>query len=62
MTAGILTMVSMPFGLDGVPLWIMFQGIDLILASATWIAALPGAAADVAAPSAYALSPLGAYG
>jgi competence protein ComEC len=51
MTAAVITMVSMPFGLDGVPLWIMFQGIDLILASATWIAALPGAAADVAAPS-----------
>ena len=51
MPAGVLTMVSMPFGLDGVPLWIIFQGIDLILASATWIAALPGAAADVVASS-----------
>lgn len=56
MPAGVLTMVTMPFSLDGVPLWIMFKGIDHILASATWIAALPGAAADVAAPSIHSLS------
>ncbi len=56
MPAGVLSMITMPFGQDAVPLWIMFKGIDLILASASWIATLPGAAADIAAPSTLSLS------
>lgn len=56
MPAGVLSMISMPLGLEQGPLWIMFRGIDLILASANAIATIPGAAIDVAAPSPQSLA------
>jgi competence protein ComEC len=43
MPAGLLALAGMPLGLDRAPLWIMGEGIGVILASARFAAALPGA-------------------
>jgi competence protein ComEC len=48
MPAGLLTLVLMPFGLEGLPLWGMARGIEAMLAVSDWVARLPGA--EVAAP------------
>jgi len=56
MPAGIVTLIAMPVGLDGIPLHVMCTGIDLILTSAAYLAALPGAAIDVAAPPLWSLN------
>jgi competence protein ComEC len=55
MPAGIVSMMTMPFGLDAVPVRVMCAGIELILSSATYLAALPGAAVDIAAPPLWSL-------
>ncbi len=56
MPAGVLVMIGLPFGLADIPLQMMFYGIDLILVSAHALASMPGAAADVAAPSTTSLA------
>jgi competence protein ComEC len=43
MPFALLAMLAMPFGLEGLPLWLMGQGIALTQATAQWIAGLPGA-------------------
>jgi competence protein ComEC len=49
MPAGLLGMVAMPFGFDGVFWRIMGFGIDWMIAVALWVASLPGAVGRVAA-------------
>ncbi len=55
MPAGIATFAAMPFGLEAVPLRTMCAGIDVILSCAEYLAALPGAAVDFAAPPGWSL-------
>jgi competence protein ComEC len=43
MPAGLLGLVAMPFGFDGVFWAIMGAGIDWMVAVSLWVAALPGA-------------------
>jgi competence protein ComEC len=43
MPAGMLGLLAMPFGLDGVFWWLMGIGIDWMIAVTEWVAALPGA-------------------
>src|SRR6478735_6649449 len=45
MPAGLLGLVAMPFGFDGVFWWLMGIGIDWMIAVTEWVAALPGAIA-----------------
>ncbi len=49
MPAGLLGLVAMPFGLDGMFWRIMEFGIDWMIAVAQWVAALPGAVGRIAA-------------
>ena len=49
MPAGLLGLVAMPFGFDGVFWRIMGFGIDWMIAVAQWVAALPGAVGRIAA-------------
>src|SRR4051812_31442104 len=49
MPAGLLGLVAMPFGFDGVFWRLMGFGIDLMIAVAQWVAALPGAIGRIAA-------------
>jgi competence protein ComEC len=49
MPAGLLGLVAMPFGFDGVFWRIMEFGIDWMIAVAQWVAALPGAVGRIAA-------------
>ena len=49
MPAGLLGLVAMPFGLDGLFWWIMGVGIDWMIAVTQWVAALPGAIGRVPA-------------
>lgn len=48
MPAGLATMLAIPFGLEPLPLILMGAGIDWVLASARFVAELPGAALHVA--------------
>ncbi len=43
MPLALLVYLSMVFGLEAWPLWIMGQGISIILAISNWVIALPGA-------------------
>ena len=43
MPAGMLGLLAMPFGLDGVFWWLMGFGIDWMIVVTEWVAALPGA-------------------
>jgi competence protein ComEC len=43
MPAGMLGLLAMPFGLDGVFWWLMGIGIDWMIVVTKWVAALPGA-------------------
>src|SRR5947199_7723992 len=43
MPAGLLGLIAMPFGLDGMFWRIMGSGIDWMILVAQWVAALPGA-------------------
>ncbi|MDP3693881.1 ComEC/Rec2 family competence protein [Bradyrhizobium sp.] len=49
MPAGLLGMVAMPFGFDGLFWKVMGWGIDWMIAVAQWVAALPGSIGRVAA-------------
>jgi competence protein ComEC len=49
MPAGLLGMVAMPFGFDGLFWRIMGFGIDWMISVALWVAALPGAVGRIAA-------------
>jgi competence protein ComEC len=49
MPAGILGLLAMPFGLDGVFWWLMGIGIDWMIVVTKWVAALPGAIGRMAA-------------
>jgi competence protein ComEC len=49
MPAGMLGLVAMPFGLDGVFWWLMGIGIDWMIAVTRWVAGLPGAVGRMAA-------------
>jgi competence protein ComEC len=49
MPAGLLGLVAMPFGLDGVFWWLMGLGIDWMIAVTQWVANLPGAIGRMAA-------------
>jgi competence protein ComEC len=49
MPAGLLGLVAMPFGLDGVFWRVMGVGIDWMIAVTQWVAALPGAIGRMAA-------------
>jgi competence protein ComEC len=49
MPAGLLGLVAMPFGLDGVFWWLMGIGIDWMIAVTKWVAGLPGAVGRMAA-------------
>jgi competence protein ComEC len=49
MPAGMLGLLAMPFGLDGVFWWLMGVGIDWMIAVTEWVAALPGAIGRMAA-------------
>lgn len=47
MPAALLTLVLMPLGLEAIPLAAMAKGIDVMSATAHWVARLPGAVAYV---------------
>jgi len=49
MPAGLLGLLAMPFGFDGVFWWIMGIGIDWMIAVTQWVAGLPGAIGRMAA-------------
>src|ERR1700716_2937263 len=49
MPAGLLGLVAMPFGFDGVFWWLMGIGIDWMIAVTQWVAGLPGAVGRMAA-------------
>src|SRR3984957_15165933 len=49
MPAGMLGLLAMPFGLDGVCWWLMGIGIDWMIVVTKWVAALPGAIGRMAA-------------
>lgn len=49
MPMGMLGLVAMPFGFDGVFWWLMGVGIDWMIAVTQWVAALPGAVGRVPA-------------
>lgn len=51
MPAALLTLVLMPFGLEALPLAVMARGIDVMTATAQWVAALPGAVVSIPAIS-----------
>tara|TARA_R110001599_G_scaffold11180_2_gene53570 strand:+ start:3368 stop:5473 length:2106 start_codon:yes stop_codon:yes gene_type:complete len=58
MPSGLLSVLAMPFGLEELPLALMFLGLRWILASATWVSGLPGGTADITAPPAWSMLPL----
>src|SRR6202012_5148404 len=49
MPAGMLGLLAMPFGLDGVFWWLMGLGIDWMIVVTEWVAQLPGAIGRMAA-------------
>ncbi len=49
MPAALLSLVAMPFGLEGWPLFLMGRGIDVMMWAAATVAAVPGAVGRVAA-------------
>src|SRR3954453_16601499 len=49
MPAGLLGLLAMPFGFDGVFWWLMGLGIDWMIAVTRWVADLPGAIGRMAA-------------
>jgi competence protein ComEC len=49
MPAGLLGLLAMPFGFDGVFWWLMGVGIDWMIAVTQWVADLPGAVGRMAA-------------
>jgi competence protein ComEC len=55
MPAGLLGLVAMPFGFDGVFWWAMGIGIDWMIVVTQWVSALPGAVGRV---QAFGIGPL----
>ncbi|MFY0679873.1 MAG: ComEC/Rec2 family competence protein [Thalassovita sp.] len=55
MPAAVLAGLLMPFGGEAVPLWVMGQGLDWILAVAHWISQHPYATRMIASPAWYVL-------
>src|ERR1700726_54336 len=55
MPAGMLGLVAMPFGFDGLFWWLMGVGIDWMIVVTEWVAALPGA---IGRMSAFGTGPL----
>ena len=49
MPFALLAFILMPFGLEALPLWMMGQGIDLVVATAQSVSSLPSAALTVPA-------------
>jgi competence protein ComEC len=49
MPAGLLGLLAMPFGFDGVFWWLMGVGIDWMIAVTRWVSDLPGAVGRMAA-------------
>ncbi len=49
MPAGLLALLALPFGFDQPFWWLMGEGIEWIIAAATWVASLPGAVGRIAA-------------
>src|ERR1700738_1569715 len=49
MPAGLLGLVAMPFGFDGVFWWLMGIGIDWMIVVTQWVTGLPGAIGRMAA-------------
>jgi competence protein ComEC len=49
MPAGLLALIAMPFGLDGLLWWLMGEGIGWMIAVAQFVAGLPGAVGRMAA-------------
>src|SRR4030081_739512 len=49
MPAGMLGLLAMPFGFDGVFWWVMGLGIDWMIVVTQWVAGLPGAIGRMAA-------------
>lgn len=43
MPFALMAAILMPFGLESLPLWVMGQGLDLVLRISDWVAAFPGA-------------------
>ncbi len=50
MPAAVLAVLLLPFGLEGIGLWIMEQGIRWILGVSDWVASLGGAQRRIVAP------------
>ncbi|GGO52081.1 competence protein ComEC [Roseovarius pacificus] len=61
MPAAVLAACLLPFGLEGVALWVMGQGLGWILGVAHWVATLEGARGTVVSPTPMVL-PLMAMG
>jgi len=55
MPAGLLALVALPFGFDRPFWWLMGEGIEWIIAVATWVSSLPGAVGRIAA---FGITPL----
>ncbi|WP_243405006.1 ComEC/Rec2 family competence protein [Pelagivirga sediminicola] len=55
MPAAVLSVCLLPFGLEGIGLWVMGLGLDWILGVARWISALDGARGMVVSPDAWTL-------
>ncbi|MCB1341006.1 MAG: ComEC family competence protein [Pseudooceanicola sp.] len=53
--AAVLALLLAPFGLDGIGLWIMGQGLDWILAVGRWVAGFDGARSWVPSPGPFVL-------
>jgi competence protein ComEC len=49
MPAGLLALIALPFGFDRPFWWLMGEGIDWMIAVATWVASLPGAVGRIPA-------------
>jgi competence protein ComEC len=47
MPAATLSVVVMPLGLEAVPLWVMGQGLQLVVQISDWVVGLPAARADI---------------
>ena len=60
MPMALLAAVLMPFGLEGPPLYVMGEGLKLVMLISGWVAALPGAYVVIAQPPAAAMMTLAA--
>jgi len=49
MPAALAALIAMPLGLEALPLWVMGQGLNVVLVVAEWVASWDGAVAHLAA-------------